>query len=267
MDSHESNRKKVCILCLSNNKNVRPISTAVKEVIRQYHLPDIANRQWYYPSSICTSCRVKCNTNNGSKSEILHMYKYKYDSTQLTRSTGTCNCEICRAAKVVIGKNLPGVVPKKVKPGRPRKKVSDVAKVVRICNVCLSEIKRGKKHGCNSSERTENLSKILKAKNSPSKSAEAAVSDFLTEKASSSGIDINLYVLYINNNKNFISLGGNLIRLSNRRGKPSLYQKTSLASASSNKAKMCSDDLFKIKTENSLSMRKTLGNVLCTIVK
>lgn len=186
MNNHEGNRKKVCILCLSNNRKIRPVSSAVKKVIGEYYLKDIDNRAWYYPSSICTTCRVNCNPDSGNP-EGLHLYKYQYDHIQITRSTNKCTCEVCKAAETIIGKNLPGFVSPKARSGRPRKKEAMVGKVTRMCKICLTEIKRGKKHICNFSQRTENLSNILKADNSPSKASEAAVFDFVAEKSISSG--------------------------------------------------------------------------------
>lgn len=182
MDTHEHNRTIVCILCLSNNKNVRPISSVVKSVIRDHYLKDLDTKGWYYPSAICTSCRLNCDPGTG-KSKLLQLHKYKYDFKSLTRSSRGCHCEICNAAQILIGGNLPGMVSKKLKPGRPRKSTSTGSKVVRMCNLCLTEIKQGKKHG-----RSENLLKILKAKNSPPKATEAAVSSFLAEKVKSSGM-------------------------------------------------------------------------------
>lgn len=133
---------------------MRPISSAMKKVIHEHYLKDFDIREWYYPSSICTSCRVNCN----SPSVMLHLYKYKYNYTQLTRSSDTCSCEVCKAAKIVLGTNLPGVVPNKVKPGRPRKKNFAAATAVKMCNIFLTEIKRGKKHGCTLSEGGNNRS-------------------------------------------------------------------------------------------------------------
>lgn len=263
MDSHEFNRKKVCILCLSNNKNVRPISRSVRTVIQEKFLQDIDERKWYYPTSICTSCRVMCTVPSETWARQ-HLYKYKYDYKQVTRCVSICHCEVCSASKVVEGRNLPGVTPKKFKPGRPKKVLSDTIKVVRICKVCLTEIGRGRKHGCNSSRRTENLSIMLKEKNSSQKSAEAAVSEFLAEKVSSSGINCVLFEFYSTSILfYFIStlyLGSNNIRLSNRRGKQSVYHKTSPVTTSNDQNKISSKNMFKLKISNSLSMRKTLGN-------
>lgn len=191
MDNHDLNRNKVCVLCLSKTKNLRPISAEVRNVIRENYLPDLEKRSWYYPSVICTSCRLVCKPGVEVKSRVLHLHKYKYDYTQLTRAKDSCKCEVCNAASIVLGHNLPGVASNTVKTGRPRKALDDTTnKVVRMCNNCLTEINRGKKHVCNSSERAENLSKILKKDTSP-KAAENAVSKFLAEKASSSGNDLD----------------------------------------------------------------------------
>lgn len=129
---------------------------------------------------------------------------YKYDYTHLTRSTDFCRCEVCKASKVIIGGNLPGAMPKVQKRGRPKRKPSDAAKVVRMCNMCLSERMRGKKHECNSSQRTENLSRMLKAKSAPPKAAEAAVSEFLTERVTSSGMKTKCIIVIKTNNELYL---------------------------------------------------------------
>lgn len=186
MDNHNKNRKKVCILCLSKRKDLRPISDAVKSVIREKILRDVDARNWYYPVSICTSCRLFCTSR---RKTAVSLYSYKYDYKNITRSNDKCDCEICKATETVVGKNFPNVVPRKV-AGRPKKEDTNAAKVVRLCNLCLTEIKPGKKHACNATNRAENITKILK-NDASSKAAEAAVSKFLSEKAEASGKELN----------------------------------------------------------------------------
>ena len=58
---------------------------------------------------------------------------------------------------------------------------------LRVCNLCLTEIGRGRRHKCNASSRTENLTCFMNNENSPPKSAEAAVANFMGEKALATG--------------------------------------------------------------------------------
>lgn len=59
-----------------------------------------------------------------------------------------------------------------------------------------------------------------------------------------------------------IYAGSENIRLSNRRGKPSVFQKVTSTARSAETNRFKTEDIFNVKTENNLSLRRTLGNVL-----
>ncbi|XP_065088225.1 uncharacterized protein LOC135709769 [Ochlerotatus camptorhynchus] len=203
---------------------------------------DIDVREWYYPSSICAKCRIYCSPVNGnSRKVVLHKYKFNYSKS--TRTNSKCTCEVCEAAQLKYGKNLPGTVPRKENQRKSKPSNLSTTKVIRevirMCNTCLTEIGRGNNHVCTVTERSENLARILKENYSSPKASEAAVSKFLAEKVSTSGSEN--------------------IRLSNRRGKPSVFLKANSNVSLKERKRMRTEDMFKVKTENNLSMRKTLG--------
>lgn len=190
MNTHESNRVKVCITCLKHKKENRPISAVLRTVIRERYYPDIDTLSWFYPSSICITCRLRCKQTVAEGSGDFP-YVYKHDYTINTRSNAKCRCEVCIAAEVSVGhkrlKNLK-INAKGQSQGRPRKENDSVNGNVRLqCETCLTKIGRGIKHVCNRSTRSANLLKIMQNDIPSPKPTEAAVAKYMSEKASSSG--------------------------------------------------------------------------------
>ncbi|XP_065087034.1 uncharacterized protein LOC135708811 [Ochlerotatus camptorhynchus] len=165
------------------------------------------------------------SVNGNSRKVVVHKYKFNYSKS--TRTNSKCTCEVCGAAQLKYGKNLPGTVPRKENQRNSKPSNLNTTKVIRevirMCNTCLTEIGRGKNHVCTVTERSENLANLSK---------------FLAEKVSTSGSEN--------------------IRLSNRRGKPSVFLKANSTVSLKERKRMRTEDMFKVKTENNLSMRKTL---------
>lgn len=181
------NKEKVCVLCLKKSKTLKQITEKVRGIICDRYYSDIITRAAVYPTKICTKCRLRC-TGKLDPGNVNFPHKYIVDCTNEFELE--CKCEICKAAKVVCGakqaRNLP-YVSVKHDQGRPRKVIAPVAKALKVCTVCLTELGRGKRHKCNVTSRCENLTSLLTDENSPPKPTEAAVSQFLKGKTMSSG--------------------------------------------------------------------------------
>lgn len=199
--SHEENRHVVCALCFAKSGTMRKVSELHKNTISEYFISDFKKREADYPDVICGTCRIVCDQYAaGNFTRKINLHKYEQKSFAITRSKQKCSCHICETARSTIKK-----VPEQVKRGRPRLTEMKSKNVKRICNDCLSEIGRGKKHFCNVSERVSNLNTLLDDNPSISRAGEAAVSNFLNAKTSAAG--------------------SSTIQLRNRRGKPSIFQK------------------------------------------
>lgn len=192
MNSHETNKAKVCILCLKNSKFLTSISEKVREIIREKYYCDVITRASVYPTKICTKCRLRCTRNcDGFKTDFSFPHKYNFGNNVEFELGLECNCEICVAANFISGakqaSNLPHISIKK-KQGRPKILDKPAGRAMRVCNLCLTEIGQGKPHWCNATSRCGNLTAFMSDENSPPKTAEAAVSIFLREKALTAGI-------------------------------------------------------------------------------
>lgn len=80
--------------------NLRPISKKLRENIEKY-IPDIRTRPWYYPTKICSSCSFKLHLGDKSHQKV-NVFTYKTLEKTSTRNSGTCNCEICAAARITL---------------------------------------------------------------------------------------------------------------------------------------------------------------------
>lgn len=228
--SHEENRTKVCILCLKKNF-LQPLSTNAIDIIEQHFLPDVKIISWYYPTNICRACSYVVHTFRDSN-EPVSVYAYKYNVKSTTRSSITCSCEICTAARITITPKSKG------KRGRPSS--SDNAKrrcQLNLCMSCYGEKAKGKPHVCTKTVAQRNMLNILQNSNV----GDSAVAEYMRSKNTSEE---------------------NQVMLSNLRGLPSTW-KFDQNAAKVKKPYMSADDLFLIKKTCDLSTRRTLKLSTC----
>lgn len=206
--------------------NLRPISKKLRENIEKY-IPDIRTRPWYYPTKICSSCSFKLHLGDKSHQKV-NVFTYKTLEKTSTRNSGTCNCEICAAARIT----LPNLHGKKIiskKRGRPSKNIKTI---IKRCSECFSEIARGKQHTCTKTQTQTNLLSFVETKSV----GDSVIATFMRNKQS---------------NKE------ETVTLSNMRGLPSQW--TPSCAVAKRKSPIISvDDMFLIKQRCDLSTRSTI---------
>ena len=222
---HEENRSKVCGPCgkkliLGKKKisNFRLTENHVKLIGKllgkKYDLNDCR-----FPTSICTTCRLTLSErakNNGSR-PLQAMPNYENiilpKSTRSSSASGeVCNCYIYLtgkstshfnntvapgvkkdlATKITVSNGLLGSRNSKVKE-LPKSRTSDSNQkesgVLKLCNVCKSEIHKGKKHVCSTRVHVvrANVMKLVHTLNNDQK--EHVASKIINEKAAVVGED------------------------------------------------------------------------------
>lgn len=235
--SHEENRSVLCILCFTKSKGLRPVTEAQTETIRTYFLVDYNPHFVFYPTGICCTCRIICSQYAiGNFTRTIQVHKYKRSIPLATRKTSQmCSCEICSTARLSIGTSEQTTV----KPQRGRPRLTDHVNepiVASICKRCYTEVGRGKRHVCTKTERVANLSNVLDDGKATA-SGESVVSSFLNKR---------------------MKMGESSVKLRNLRGKPSTFLNAA-ASESDSAFRVSTEELFQMKADNNLSIRKTLS--------
>lgn len=215
--SHEENRSKICGPCgskLSLRKkkisNFRLTENHVKLINKflktKYNLNDSR-----FPTSICTTCRLALSERAKKNCSRPLPVLPNYEDIILPKSTRSsnpsieepCNCYICLTGKSTSHfKNTVATVKQQLAPkitvsngllGSRNSKVKELPKrldskqkisgVLKLCNVCKSEVHKGKKHVCSTRPHVvrTNVTKLVDALNNDQK--EHVASKIINEKA------------------------------------------------------------------------------------
>lgn len=236
--SHEENRRVVCILCFKKSDGIRAVTEKQTKTIRTYFIADYDSSLTFYPSVLCGTCRIVCSQYaTGNFKRTIQLHKYMRSVPVATRrNPQRCSCEICETARLGMDKTVNKTTNRK--RGRPRLTVNDgEPKVAQICTKCYAHVGRGRRHDCTKTKRVINLGNILDDKEA-ALSGEAVVSSFLNRR---------------------MKKGESSIQLRNRRGKPSTFSKQSSQKPSNSNVRISAQQLYKLKADNNLSVRKTLS--------
>lgn len=152
--THEENRSEVCILCLKK-PYLQPLSTTVVDIIEKHILPDVRTLSWYYPTKICRACSYDIFSYDLGRYDKIPIHKYKFNVKAVTRTTSSCSCEICIAARLSIAPKSKG------KRGRPSSSGDTKQRNLNLCPSCFTEMAKGKRHKCSKTEAKRNLLDII----------------------------------------------------------------------------------------------------------
>ena len=149
MSSHESCRKKVCVICIRKATREKGLSQTDIQAIRDYVIPGYDVSDPDYPCGICNGCYLRLNQKRNGLSSTLPIKQFTPNRSFHLRSLDekNCPCEICTVAKSGLNASR-GL---KMKSGRPKTAVSSVVttpKVLSLCSQCLTEIFPGCRHNC-----------------------------------------------------------------------------------------------------------------------
>ena len=169
--THSDVRKCLCLLCFKAHKDLRNIKEMQRENIEKYVVSGLSADDDRLPTVICPTCRLVLHEyNQGSFDRTINLFDHKQlgPLKPITRSSFECTCFMCtfyrdafrRAAK---NENVPR--------GRPR---TATPIPIKVCNMCLSEISRGKEHNCQQNQRIHNILDFIDT--SPPKADEKVVS-------------------------------------------------------------------------------------------
>ena len=174
--SHEDNRKKVCILCLSKAGSTgRPLADKLKREIEKSVYLNFFRNEHFLPSSVCNGCRRILESQSSEnprpivpriRYEPLSLHLMNLPATTRSHQGQKCSCEICRIAShnpIKDGKFEPSDFLDEEKPskGRARERPPSPDKNVKKCSECYSVLARGKSHHCTKATRNQNLSDTI----------------------------------------------------------------------------------------------------------
>ena len=195
--THEQNRRVICALCFEK-KGVR-ILTKSQELKIQELDPGFSTLKNFLPTGICNACRISLcvsifivftlyclylqNSNSGQnrKPPVCPKYENIKGPAPATRSSGdqVCGCTVCQAARLNLpagpgsghlsdelkAQLFPHISSEPSKAGNP----SSVPGVVKLCSLCLTEVRRGISHTCSQGTMRSNLAGLVKSKSKKTK--------------------------------------------------------------------------------------------------
>lgn len=159
---HDSNRTKICLLCLkyqcSYSKRTKTVKyrevLKSKELIIKIHF--IANYQFVdtaWPSIVCKTCDAALGeAKRGKFLRKIQKYEFVPPINRTRPRQSCCDCFFC----AIVNKE------KNKSPTLFRKKAKKLQKKgAHLCPRCLTEINRGKRHICNKTTLVKRAKKIL----------------------------------------------------------------------------------------------------------
>ena len=266
--THEECRSSVCLLCL--RKGDRVISQEQRHLIQTHVYLDYSRFQNVLPGSLCSTCRLKLQSQGSTKPArlppSLNFEQMAQDLSALgpeTRSGAReCNCKLClisssRAHKGVLPCHPYGPPSPQqtqgmhVRLGRPTiseagsPPFSQLPQVLQKCQKCNSQVAKGRPHLCSDSSKKQNYKEDI----SP-RSKEHIASSVLKEKFAEAA-----------------SLGSKVVSLSHGQGPP-LKVQAAVGSGSVRRelqfGPVSTDTLLSMKEQLNLSKTQTeaVGKVL-----
>ena len=183
--SHDDSLKCVCLLCFKKAKSPFVLNQKYYDLIDTFVVSGLDKNDNRLPQVICSTCkRVLAANCRGDFSRKINDFDYSKlpqikPSTRLSEG-GDCICFVCQIARTNSLKTA-------VKDPEDSLQTKSSASVSTLCDICLSEIGRGKRHLCNDTQRRNNLIELLEK--SKQKTSEQVVSSTLKKKSSADGSD------------------------------------------------------------------------------
>ena len=152
MDRHESNRKKLCVICCASAK--RLLTQDQVKAIRDYLIEDYSTDNRRLPCGVCNTCRVRLDSMaRGDLSQPIYpFFNFGPMATFRFSRNLECDCLLCEKAKV---RHTFGASSTKRKVGRPSSS-SASQKGHRLCSLCLTPLAPGVNHSCSRTSRIKN---------------------------------------------------------------------------------------------------------------
>ena len=156
IDSHEECCHQVCILCYGKGK--RSISDKELKFIQDKLINGYQIGDSNFPARLCEECNFIIGKALDEKPfQLTNVDSYAPQRPLLLRSDCTCNCKICKVAKIRFRT--------KGKRGRPKNANDDPSPVmpnIKICSNCFSIIGKGLSHICSYKRaKVDNIQKLL----------------------------------------------------------------------------------------------------------
>ena len=168
--SHDENRLALCLLCLGNSKEMRPINSRHNEIINKYmYLMEYNVDDNRLPSALCSTCRtVVLDYGRGifKRHLVLADHSLMTGTPPYTRSHSHCPCVLCQLASANI--NSTTSLSTKMDRGRPQE-INEHREVVRLCCKCLSAVAKGCEHKCCETSRRNNIQDFINNSNQNTK--------------------------------------------------------------------------------------------------
>lgn len=153
-----------CGVCLRKEKNLRKITDPILQLIHTLVLPEYSTS--VQPSVICLSCQ-KTLTEISKEGASSHRKLPNVDYSSLvwhsivTRSTGQCQCTICRIGRMSGPAYKTYLQSLDRKPGRPATVLEAPSPAIKRCDKCYGEIHPGIPHPCNKRSRQSNVEDVV----------------------------------------------------------------------------------------------------------
>lgn len=241
--THYENLQAICLLCFNKEKDMRKISDANYDVIKEHVINGFDSSDERLPKVLCCTCRLTLNEFvKGNFERKIKLYDHSLvgehgPQTRFKFKNTECMCIVCKIARETLNKTL---ITKAAK-GRPNSddsKSSSNCKptVLKLCSQCLTTIAQGQAHNCTESTRISNMQQILLSPMSSPKACEKVISGIIK----STGYDENIVLA--------VEGGGKPLKLQHFNS-----TKSPVASVS-----ITSQDMSLIQQDLNLSGRETL---------
>ena len=165
--SHEENRSKICFLCFEKKTNVYEIQGALKNNLKELVKCDditIYFKNNRLPKVLCGTCRKKVYANLSLEPcQKINLPDFSRFEGGEIASEGKCQCHLCFLAREI---KFPGISSSNNNETIKFKKSKFNLKKIMFkrCNNCLSIIKRGIRHDCNSRTKIQNVQSLCNDK-------------------------------------------------------------------------------------------------------
>ena len=155
---HEACRGKVCVVCYQ--KATRLLSECASVVVKEHIIDhyDISNPD--FPCGVCEGCNISLSKKRADPDFDIPHCVDDYDPQRKTglRSLSTCQCKICKIAKLSGPAFLKHIRAHRKKRGRPSSKITPTP--YKICSKCFSKVYQGGSHSTEVCQRSAQRIKV-----------------------------------------------------------------------------------------------------------
>ena len=175
--THEENLQGVCCCCGKKGKH-QNVTDYLAKLVVEFAQPTYQRHGGLHPTVICGSCRLTCSAfKNDGRDQTRHRFGKLLEYERLvppgpaTRNSPSCQCSICKIARMTLTAHVYRNKEASNSLGRPKGEVdvdgstatpnTHSSKV--ICEYCHAEKRQGVEHVCNQTERHKNIMETVQS--------------------------------------------------------------------------------------------------------